>query len=279
MTDTKWLIDFYGSIAKAANQDNACVVKNFEYTFQFVDIQNTFPTIEDTGYSKNKTKQLTRNYWNETLDGYITQQLEDQVSDFIFVPNGIRKATSDSTHGDFCLSKVDVSINNGIVDVIMITRASEVFQVILADLYFFNSKLQQLTKPFNLKMGTLKFKIGESTLGVFALRTYTQLKIVANRTPDEREKYFNEFFDVIYANNPDLALRMTTRFLSYYLVDVNPTPTYAKLKMGHKTAHSLLEKAHRVRIGDKMRTTFPVELLALQNKRKTRNQTKFYDLV
>jgi len=277
--NTNWLLDFYSAIAQKASQNGECVVQNFEYTFSFDDINNTFPTIEDTGYTSAKSKQLMRNYWNDKLDGIIYNHIIRGDTHFTFKPHGQRKKTTDSNHGDFCLQNVIVTINNNIMDVEIETRSSEVFQVILGDLWFFNQKMRSFADIFELKMGSLTFKIGISTLGVFAVRSYTQLRIIQSRTPDEREQYWNDFYDVIYQANPDLALRMTTRFLSYFLTPTNPTPTYAKLKAGFATCQKLLTQSHRDRMAKTMRSKFPNELLALQNKRKQRDQTKYYDLI
>jgi hypothetical protein len=276
---TDWLLDFYKAIASQASHNGECVVENFEYTFSFDDINNTFPTIEDTGYTSAKSKQLMRNYWNSTLDGIIYNHLLRGDTNFTFKPHGKRKSSTDSTHGDFCLQDVSVTVNNGIMDVEVKTRSSEVFQVILGDFWFFNSKMRVFADAFDLKMGSLTFKIGISTMGVFAVRSYTQIRIIQSRTPDEREAYWNDFYNVIYQANPNLALRMTTRFLSYFLTPTNPTPTYAKLKAGFATCQKLLTQAHRDRMASVMRGKFHDELLSLQNKRKQREQTKYYDLI
>jgi hypothetical protein len=277
--NTDWLLVFYSAIAQKASQNGECIVQNFEYTFSFDDIQNTFPIIEDTGYTSAKSKQLMRNYWNDKLDGILFNHFQRGDTNFSFKPHGQRKKTTDSTHGDFCLQNVIVTINNDIVDVEVTTRSSEVFQVILGDLWFFNQKIRTFADAFDLKMGSLTFKIGISTLGVFAVRSYMQIKIIQSRTPDEREEYWNDFFDVIYQSNPDLALRMTTRFLSYFLTPTNVTPTYAKLKSGFAACQKLLTQQNRNNMAKKMKARFPNELLALQNKRKMRNQSKFYDLI
>jgi hypothetical protein len=168
-----------------------------------------------------------------------------------------------------------LEIANGAMNVEITSRASEVFQVLLADLYFFKEKLSK----FNIPLGTLTFHIGTSKVGVFVVRSYNQICLIKNRTPKERSFYFNEFLDVIFANNPKLAYRLVTRFLTVYLVDVNPTPTFTKFKLGHNACQKYLPKDEQQKIRVKMQQIFSNELKDLQAKREAKLSNKFYNLL
>lgn len=278
MADTQWLLDFYTTIAKAAPKNNG-VLNNFEYTFKFDDIQNTFPTVQDTGYSANKNKQLERHYWNDQLDGYISGKLKNGETDFSFVPQGEPKKQADNKNKDFCLSNVQVTIKNNVMDLNITTRASEPYQVLLADLWFFNKKMREFATPLGITLGSFHFVIQTSNVYSFAVRTYNQLRLVTSRTPAERVDYFEQFLDCFYPHNRMLAFRMASRYLTYFLPEVNPTPTYAKLKAGHKTCHNFLDQAQRDRIKTKLHAMFPNEILGLQEKRNARKDNKFINLI
>lgn len=276
--NTDWLIDFYQAIANASPESHQPIY-NFEHTFKFSDILNTFPTIEDVGYSQNKVKQLSRHYWNDSLNPFIFHNLSTGVKEFSFTPHGIPKKHGDNKNKEFCLSKVDVSVNEGTINLVMHTRASEPFQVLIADLWFFSNKMKSFADQVGMDLGTIHFSIALCKVYSFAVRSPSQIRLVKSRTPAERVEHFMKFLNCFYPTRRKLAFRMVGRYLTFFLPKINPTPTYSKLKAGHKICQELLDQPHRDLLTKKFYEMFPEDIKSLQGKRDARGDNKFPTLL